>query len=64
MSDTTDRLFSDFKDWCNRSDIRFGASIRTFHKEIEEKYKLNRVRCRKSDGEINQRAWKFVINLD
>ena len=64
MSDTTDRLFSNFKDWCNRSDIRFGASIRTFHKEIEEKYNLKRVRCRKPNGEINERAWMFVTNLD
>ena len=64
MGDTTDRLFSDFKDWCNRSDIRFGASIRTFHKEIEEKYNLVRVRTRKPNGESNERSWKFVINLD
>ena len=64
MSDTTDRLFSDFKDWCNRSDIRFGASIRTFHKELEEKYNLVRVRTRKPNGESNERSWKFVINLD
>ena len=64
MSDTTDRLFSDFKDWCNRSDIRFGASIRTFHKEIEEKYNLTRVRTRKPNGESNERSWKFVVSLD
>lgn len=64
MGDTTDRLFSDFKDWCNRSDIRFGASIRTFHKEIEEKYNLTRVRTRVPTGESTARAWKFVIKLD
>lgn len=64
MSDTTDRLFSDFKDWCNRSDIRFGASIRTFHKEIEEKYNLTRVRTRVPTGESTARSWKFVIKLD
>lgn len=64
MGDTTDRLFSTFKDWCNRSDIRFGASIRTFHKELEEKYNLVRVRTRKPNGESNERSWKFVINLD
>ena len=62
--DTTDRLFSDFKDWCNRSDIRFGASIRTFHKEIEEKYNLTRVRTRKPNGESNERSWRFVVSLD
>lgn len=64
MGDTTDRLFSTFKDWCNRSDIRFGASIRTFHKEIEEKYNLVRVRTRKPNGEASERSWKFVVNLD
>ena len=64
MGDTTDRLFSDFKDWCNRSDIRFGASIRTFHKEIEEKYNLTRVRTRKPNGESNERSWRFVVSLD
>lgn len=64
MGDTTDRLFSDFKDWCNRSDIRFGASIRTFHKEIEEKFNLTRVRTRVANGETNDRSWKFVTNLD
>lgn len=64
MSETTDRLFSDFKDWCNRSDIKFGASIRTFHKEIEDKFNLTRVRMRKPNGELNERAWKFVVNLD
>ena len=64
MSDTTDRLFSEFKDWCNRSDIKFGASIRTFHKEIEEKYNLTRIRTRKPNGENNERSWKFVVNLD
>lgn len=64
MGDTTHRLFSDFKDWCNRSDIRFGASIRTFHKEIEEKFNLTRVRTRIANGEVNDRSWKFVTNLD
>ena len=64
MADTTDRLFSEFKDWCNRSDIKFGASIRTFHKEIEEKFNLTRVRTRKPNGESNERSWKFVVNLD
>lgn len=64
MGDTTHRLFSDFKDWCNRSDIRFGASIRTFHKEIEERFNLTRVRTRIAGGETNDRSWKFVTNLD
>lgn len=64
MADTTDRLFSEFKDWCSRSDIKFGASIRTFHKEIEEKFNLTRVRTRKPNGESNERSWKFVVNLD
>ena len=61
---TTDRLFTDFKDWCARSDIKFGASIRTFHKEIEEKYNLERIRSRVPDGKANERSWKFVTKLD
>lgn len=64
MEHTTDRLFSDFKDWCNRSDIRFNASIRTFHKEIEERYNFGRVRTRNPGDNSNARAWKFVVNLD
>ena len=61
---TTDRLFTDFKDWCARSDIKFGASIRTFHKEIEEKFNLERIRSRVPDGKANERSWKFVTKLD
>ena len=64
LGDTTDRLFSKFKDWCSRSDIKFGASIRTFHKELEEKYRLTRVRARPANGQTNDRSWKFVISLD
>lgn len=60
---TTDRLFSDFKDWCTRSDIKFGASIRTFHKEIEEKFNLERKRAR-SDGNVRDYSWQFVMKLD
>ncbi len=61
---TTDRLFSEFKDWCARSDIKFGASIRAFHKELAEKFNLERVRTRLPNGRENERAWKFVLKLD
>lgn len=63
-STTTDRLFTEFKDWCARSDIKFGASIRTFHKELEEKYNLERIRSRVPNGKANERSWKFVTKLD
>ena len=63
MSKPTHELFSEFKDWCNRSDIKFGASIRTFHKEIEERYNLQRKRMR-VPGTANELSWKFVVNLD
>ena len=63
-SNTTARLFSDFKDWCNRNDIKYGSSIRTFHKEIEQKYNFKRIRVRGSENGDNRQFWKFVVNLD
>jgi putative DNA primase/helicase len=62
LQETTDKLFSDFKDWCIRSDIKFGASIRTFHKELEDRFNFERVRSRIS-GSL-QYTWKFVVKLD
>jgi len=63
LSDTTDKLFSEFKDWCTRSDIKYGASIRTFHKEIEGKYGFDRKRVsNKSTGD--RFKWKFMVKLD
>lgn len=63
LGDTTDKLFSDFKDWCVRSDIKFGASIRTFHKEIEDKYGYERIRIRNEDTG-GKYKWKFIVKLD
>jgi putative DNA primase/helicase len=63
LTDTTDKLFSEFKDWCTRSDIKFGASIRSFHKEIEDKYGYERKRV--SSKETGDKyKWKFVVKLD
>ncbi len=63
IGETTDVLFSDFKDWCARSDIKYQASIRTFHKEIEEKYNLERKRVSNKDtgGKFK---WQFCVKLD
>ena len=63
LSDTTDKLFSDFKDWCARSDIKYGASIRTFHKEIEDKYNFERKRVRNAETG-NKYKWQFIVKLD
>ncbi len=63
LSETTDKLFSDFKDWCTRGDIKYGASIRTFHKEIEDRFNFERKRCRMS-GDWDKYAWKFIVKLD
>ncbi len=63
LGNLTDKLFSDFKDWCARSDIKFGASIRTFHKEIEEKFGYERVRVSNKDTG-DKYKWKFVVKLD
>ena len=60
----THDLFSMFQDWCARNCIKFGASIRTFHKEIEEKYNLERIKSRVPDGKTNKFSWKFVTKLD
>jgi len=63
LGQPTDRLFSQFKDWCNRSEIKYLSSIRTFHKEIEEKYNFERIRRRK-EGDWKNYEWVFVVKLD
>lgn len=60
---TTDRLFTEFKDWCARSDIKYGSSIRAFHKEIADQFNLERVRSRNRDGGANDRLWKFRVKF-
>ena len=59
----TDKLFSNFKDWCTRSEIKYQASIRTFHKEIEEKYNFERIRRRKKEN-WKSYEWMFVVKLE
>jgi putative DNA primase/helicase len=59
----TDKLFSNFKDWCTRSEIKYQSSIRTFHKDIEEKYNFERIRRRKKDN-WKSYEWMFVVKLD
>lgn len=63
LNQPTDKLFSQFKDWCTRSEIKYQASIRTFHKEIEEKYNFERIRRRK-EGDWQNYEWVFVVKLD
>ncbi len=63
LGETTDVLFSEFKDWCVRSDIKYSASIRTFHKDIEDKYNFERKRVRNADTG-NKYKWQFVVKLE
>jgi putative DNA primase/helicase len=63
LGQPTDKLFSQFKDWCARSEIKYLSSIRTFHKEIEEKYNFERIRRRK-EGDWKNYEWVFVVKLD
>ncbi len=63
LSKPTDKLFSEFKDWCVRNDIKYGASIRTFHRDISGKYGFERVRQRKQEN-WKEYNWKFVVKLD
>lgn len=63
LAHPTSKLFSDFKDWCSRSDIKYGASIKTFHKDIADRYGFDRKRQRKEDN-WKEYEWRFVVNLD
>ncbi len=63
LGETTDQLFSEFKDWCVRGEIKYGASIRTFHRDIEEKYGFERRRIRNTETG-NKYKWQFVVKLD
>ena len=59
---TTDELYSNFSDWCNRNNIRNTPTLRTFHKEIEDKYKLERRRIRNSTTGMLFK-FKFEVKL-
>lgn len=66
LSKSTDELFSNFKDWCGRSDIKFNVSLRTFHKELEDRYRLERIRRRvptNAKSLDKEKAWWFVVSL-
>ncbi len=63
LGNTTDRLFSEFKDWCVRSEIKHASSIRTFHKDIEDTYNFERKRVRNEETG-GRYKWQFVVKLD
>jgi len=63
LSNTTDKLFSDFKDWCTRNEVKHTSSIRTFHKEIEDAYNFERKRVRNVETGSRYK-WQFVVKLD
>ncbi len=63
LSQTTDKLFSDFKDWCTRSEIKQTPSIKTFHRDIEDKYTFERIRSR-SPSNYKKYTWRFRVKLD
>lgn len=63
LGNTTDRLFSEFKDWCTRSEIKYASSIKTFHKDIEEAYNFERKRVRNTETG-GRYKWQFIVKLD
>jgi len=63
LGNTTDRLFSEFKDWCVRSEIKHTSSIKTFHKDIEEAFNFERKRVRNEETG-GRYKWQFVVKLD
>lgn len=63
LAHPTDRLFSEFKDWCNRSEIKHPSSIRTFHKDIEDRYGFEKKRVRNTETG-GKYKWQFVVNLE
>jgi len=63
LDQTTDKLYSDFADWCVRNHIKYLPSSRLFHRDIEEKYGYEKVRVRNRQTDGNYK-WKFRIKLD
>lgn len=59
VASPTDALFSEFRDWCVRSDIKYRASIRTFHRDIEEGFGFTRKRVR-NQNTGNEYKWFFM----
>lgn len=62
LSNFTDKLFSDFNDWCSRVFVK-PSSLRTFHKDIESKYQMERKRVRNNETG-GKYKWQFVVKLD
>ena len=59
---TTDELYSKFQDWCVRAGLKHQVSLRTFHRDIEERYNFERRRTRNQDTQFRYR-YQFVVNL-
>jgi putative DNA primase/helicase len=63
IGDTTDKLYSDFCDWCNRSNVKNPPSMRAFHKDIEEKYGYEKTRVRNAHTD-DKYVWRFRFKLE
>ncbi len=63
LNNFTDQLFSEFQDWCTLACIKYQASIRTFHKEIEDNFQFERRRVRNQDTG-GKYKWEFIPKLD
>lgn len=59
LDKTTDHLFNEFRDWCVRSEFKHTSSLKSFHKEIEERFDFIRMRIRNADTG-QQYRWKFT----
>ncbi len=49
VTQPTNILYSNFADWCTRNGLKNVPTIRTFHKDIEERFNFERKRARNSD---------------
>jgi len=63
LTNTTNKLYSEFRDWCTRNEIKNPTSIKIFHKDIEDAYHFERRRIRNAETG-NKYKWKFVTKLD
>jgi len=63
LTNTTNKLYSEFRDWCTRNEIKNPTSIKIFHKDIEDAYHFERRRVRNVETG-NKYKWKFVTKLD
>lgn len=49
ITEPTNVLYSNFSDWCTRNGLKNVPTIRTFHKDIEERFNMERKRAKNSD---------------